>query len=336
MPVHLVGISGGRVWHTIRNPNAWSPWDDISGSAGTPAGTPRSVAAGFVMGSLHVCLLTQSGLFHTIRFGSGNWQPWGDASAAAFPQVSGINEVDCVGIGTGLHVCVSGIRRSGNIQTLPAMWHAIRTSNANPALDSWSGAAEITGRYRIIWDVACGNAGGNLHALARVTDVNGSEQLMHTIRFPNGGLQPQGDQDVIGLFPATTAALRSTRSAAAAGIGPALHVLASDGTELFHTIRLNDTSWQSTFGSVRGAVDPTFNSPLGLPSAASADGNLHVFAISAAPGSIFHTIRLSTPPAWRNPETASGGMFGDVMNAVPAGAAGTPSRAFVDLAAAGA
>jgi hypothetical protein len=63
MPVHLVGISGGRVWHTIRNPNAWSPWDDVFGSAGTPAGTPRSLAAGFVMGSLHVCLLTQSGLF---------------------------------------------------------------------------------------------------------------------------------------------------------------------------------------------------------------------------------------------------------------------------------
>ena len=337
MPVHLVGISGGRVWHTVRRTSSWDPWDDVFASAGVPAGAPSRVAAGVVQGTLHVCLVTQSGLFHTVRFGNGRWQPWGNAGAVAFPQVLGLDDVDCVGIGSGLHVVVSGFRRSGSLQTLPAVWHAIRTSNPNPAADSWSRTAEITGRYRIISDVACGSTGGSLHVLARVTDVDGSERLMHTIRFPDGSLQPLRDQDVFPLFPATAAVLRSTRPVAAAGIGPALHVVASNGTELFHTIRLDDTAWQDTFGPIRPAVDATFTAPLTLPATASADGNLHIFAISAAPGRVFHTIRVSNPPAWRNPETASSGSFGDVTaGGVPAGAAGAPASVFDDVAAAGA
>ena len=337
MRVHLVGISAGRLWHTSRMKAGWSPWDDVFASAGTPAGIPSRVAAGVVAGRLHVCLATQRNLLHTTRFESGSWQRWGDAGAAAFPEVTGIDNVDCVGIGTGLHVCVTGSPRVGETTRLPAVWHAIRTSSADPASDSWSGAHQITNGYRTVLDLACGSAGGNLHALARVTDVDGSARLMHTIRFPDGRLQPERDQDVIGLFPAAAQTLRSTHNVAAAGVGPALHVLASDGAEVLHTIRIDDTSWQSTFGSVRRATAPPLAPPLSFPAAANADENLHVFGVSnAPPGMIFHTIRITTPPAWRNPETAPTGMLRPVLPAVPPGAAGAPPVAFMDISAAGA
>ena len=329
MPVHLVGISAGRIWHTIRTgPAGWVAWDDVLAGAGPLSGTPSRVACGVAGGQLHVCVATSAGLFHTIRFGAGSWQPWGDAGSAGFPGVLGITNVDCVGVGPELHVCVEGIQRSGQIQTLPAVWHSTRLPG------SWTAPTEVTARYRILWDLACGAASGNVHVVARVQDVPGSELLVHTIRFPNGSLQPLGDQDVIPMYPAATAAaVRATGTVAAAGNGVPLHLLASDGTEVLHTIRLDDTQWQDSFGPVRPAVDPAFPGPLALPAAAVADGNLHVFAISA--GTVVHTIRLTTPPSWRNPETAAAGSFGDVVKTVASGSSGTPDRSFTDIAAAG-
>jgi hypothetical protein len=330
MPVHLIGISAGTIWHTIRNgPDGWTPWENVTSGAGPLSGTASRISCGVADGQLHVCAVTSTGLYHTIRYTAGSWQPWGNAGATAFPSVVGITNVDCVGIGSQLHVCVEGSRRSGSIQTLPAVWQSTRQPG------SWTAPGEITGRYRILWDLACGGtAEGNVHLVARVQDVSGSELLIHTIRFPDGSLQPLGDQDVSALYPGATAvALRGTGAVAAAGIESSLHVLASDGTEVRHTIRLDDTSWQSSFGEVRPAVDPAFAGPLAIPAAAGADHNLHVFAISA--GTVMHTIRITAPPAWRNPETALTGSFGDVLGAVPSGSAGAPIRSFTDIAAVG-
>jgi hypothetical protein len=335
MPLHLVGISGNQVWHTIRRSGGWDPWDELLVSAGALPAPPARIACGFVMGALHVCVAMRSELFHTIRFARGNWQSWGNAGSIAFPQVRGITNVDCVGMDNVLHVCVDGFTRSGTLQTLPAVWHAMRISNPNSALDSWTSSGEVTARYRVINDLACANvAGAQLHILARCTDTSGAELLVHNIRFADGTSQPLGDQDVISLFPTNANALRGTRTIAAAGIGGQLHVVASNGTELFHTIRLNDVAWQPTFGSVRIEVDATFTGPLALPACANESGNLHVCAISD--GGIVHTIRLSSPAAWRNPEAADRGMFGDVLANVPPGLNGSaPPRAFAEIACAG-
>ena len=350
MPVHFLGISGGRLWHTIRRDDTgWEAWDDVLASAplvvlpfpfpeiGIPA--PSRVACAVVTGRLHVCVTipptrtTSALLLHTIRFGPRNWQPWGNASAAGFPSVLGMVNVDCVGIGPELHVCIDGFRRLQPLQTLPAVWHSIRTDAG------WSAPTAVTSRYPVIWDHACGDVGGALHVVVRCISVPGTELLMHTIRFPNGTLQAQGDQDVIGLFPATVkAAIRRTGTVAVAGGQGQLHVVASDGSELFHTIRLNNTSWLPTFGPVRPAVTPGFTSPLTQPACASADGNLHIFAIDNSSRRVWHTIRLSTG-AWRNPETATTGSFGDVLAAVPAGFAEAAPRSvsgFDVIAAAGA
>ncbi len=330
MSLHLVGISGGRVWHTIRSAGApWAPWDDVLNSTGPLSFPPSDISCGFAGGALHVCVAGGGGrLSHTIRSGPGAWQPWGDAELAAFSRVSGIESVDSVGIGGDLHVCVDGFIDGRPLRTLPAVWRGVRIS----APPSWVPGAEITNRYSPILDFACASVdGGQLHTLVRCTDGEGTQVLMHNIRFPNGDQQSAGDQDVFRLFP-NVAALRSTQSVAAAGIGPALHVVASDGNELFHTIRLNDAAWQPTFGRVRPAVDPAFRGPLSFPACANDGGNLHICAISA--GAVMHTIRLSNPAAFRNPEAGPTVGFGDVLSTVPPGPA-VLLRAFTKIACAG-
>lgn len=328
MPLHVVGISGNRVWHTVRIARAFAPWDDVFNSAGQLPFPPSDISCGFAGGALQVCVAGGEGrLFHTIRNARGSWQSWGNAEAAAFSVVSGITSVDSVGIGGGLHVCVEGSLQT-RLSAEPSVWRGVRISTP----PSWFPSAEITGRYKPILDLACASvAVDQLHILVRCTDDTGTEVLMHNIRFRTGGQQPAGDQDVFRQFP-NAAALRSTQTVAAAGIGPALHVVASDGTDLFHTIRLNDAAWQTTFGLVRPAVTPSFRGPLGFPSCANESGNLHICAISA--GDIMHTIRLSSPAAWQNPETGPNVGFGSVLSAVPPGPA-VPPRAFTRVACAG-
>ena len=303
----------------------WDPWDPLLNAAGSLPSPPTRIACGVVSGALHVCVTTINGdLFHTIRFGPGSWQPWGDAGAQGFPGVLGIESVDCVGIGNQLHVCVRG--QIAGVQ--PAVFRSIRIPTR------WSTPAELTARYLVVSDVACGAvAGDQLHVLARCTSGS-RELLIHTIRFRTGLSQALGDQDVIQLFAGTASALRQTNSVAAAGIGEQLHVIASDGTELFHTIRLNDVAWQPTFGLVRPAVGDGFAGRLDIPACANEGGNLHVCAISA--GTIMHTIRISNPAAWRNPETVLTGSFGNVLAAVPSSATGSaPAATFSDIACAG-
>jgi hypothetical protein len=47
--LHLVGISDGRIWHTVRRPTFdWDPWEEVT----------APTAAGQVPGLFHVCDLT--------------------------------------------------------------------------------------------------------------------------------------------------------------------------------------------------------------------------------------------------------------------------------------
>jgi hypothetical protein len=332
--MHLVGVSGGSIWHTIRDPlKGWDPWDEVTASAGPVVDPPREIACAFVAGVLHVCVTTAvGGLIHTIRFGKGNWQPWGDAGSVGFSTVLGLSLVGSASIGSGLVVCVDGFKRSSgtHTQSLPAVWRSDRTAAG------WSAPGSVTDAYLSISDIACASVSGSeLHVLARCVDrISSAELLIHTIWYPSGASQPLGDQDVIKNFPGSSmSSLKRTRTVAAAGIGQALHVVASDGIELFHTIRIDNTRWQGTFGLVRPSVDASFLAPLTGPACANDGGNLHVCAISN--GAIFHTIRMSSPAGWRNPETSSKGGFGNVLGSVPPGPRGSPPQTFIDIGCCG-
>jgi hypothetical protein len=331
MPLHLVGISGNQLWHTIRRAGGWDPWDQLLASAGPLPSSPMAIACGFAGGQLHVCVgLMGERLFHTIRFGAGNWQPWGDATNI----VAGVRfdgNFDCVGMGNSLNVCIEG-RRSPLTGQPPAVWWQARVSD--PAGDFWTvGQNRLTNTYSGIESVTCANVAGNeLHILARCWLLTGEQLLMHNIRFADGSEQASGDQDVFAQFPSNPPLL-APGNFSAAGIGPELHIVAAIGGNLFHTIRLNNLAWQATFGPVRPAVDPAFTGPLNRAACANVDGNLHVCATSA--GRIVHTIRLSSG-VWRNPENAPVGRFGDVLANVPATPGGlAPQASFSDIHCAG-
>lgn len=342
MPLHLVGISNNGIWHTIRRPGGWDPWENILASAGPLPSPSDDIACGFVNGQLHVCVSThpapQPGVFHTIRFARGNWQPWGDAGSLVFKQnlgngrimqIIGLGRVDCAGISNGLHLCIAGEKKLSQdpLNGPPTIWRSVRTPN------NWTAPNTVTAGYSLMWDIACAKVNSDqLHVLARCQNAGGSELLIHNIWFADGTQQELGDEDVFSQF-ANVNDLRNTQWVAGAGIEQALHVVVSDGNELFHTIRLNHAAWQPSFGLVRPAVDNAFTGPLSQPACANDGGNLHVCAISA--GSIKHTIRLTNPSAWRNPENATTGSFGDVVDSVRPGSTGSPTKTFSAIACAG-
>ena len=219
----------------------------------------------------------------------------------------------------------------------PAVFRSIRNSSG-----AWSTRREVTSRYLAVGEVACASitptgagARAQLEVLARAQTQTGSQPLVHTTLLPTGA--SSGDVNVSATIPpsATTTNFPAVRTIAAAGIGSELHIVLGQGNELFHTVFGSAGRAFELFGSVRGLVgDPVFTGqplprPLTLPACANVGGNLHVCAVSN--GRIFHTIRLPSGQ-WRNPESNTVGMFGDVTAAV----AGGPSKPdFIAIACAG-
>lgn len=342
MPLRLVGInSDGTVWLTRRRSETqpWDPWANLTSVIG-PIGAPTDVACAIVNGQLHICVLEPGALWHTLETGPGAFTGWGPAHSVAFSGVSTGDRVDCAAMGSQLHVCVEGAKRTGALVSNPVVWRSVR----NPS-GAWSTPREVTLRYQAIRDVACATitpsgsgARPQLEILTRAAAPTGSQPLVHTTLLPTGA--SSGDVNVSasdrGASPVSS--FPSVGTVAAAGIGSALHVVLGGGTDLFHTVFGSAGGTFELFGLVRALVgDPAFMGapfgvslpPLTLPASANVGGNLHVCAVSN--GRIFHTIRLASG-AWRNPESNTVGVFGDVTAAV----AGGPSNPnFVAIACAG-
>jgi hypothetical protein len=336
MPLRVIGISGGRVWLTTRRSESlgWTPWTDLTTVVG-PIAAPGAVACAIVNGQLHVCVLEQQALWHTVELGPNRFTGWGPAHAAGFPGVSLGLRVACAPFDAQLHVCLDGNRTTGELTGQPAVWRSIRNSTG-----AWSPPREVTERAPAIVDVACasvklpGQTRPQLEVLTRTQTAGSTHPLLRTTLLPSGA--SSGDVAVAATIPPAAAKtdLPAIRAVAAAGIGADPHVLLAQGpsravpAELFHVILTG--AGIELFGNLRALVgDAAFGRrPLTTPACANVGGNLHVCAISS--GQIMHTIRLSSG-AWRNPESNSAGMFGNVTATVPGG----PSTPFESIACAG-
>jgi hypothetical protein len=340
MPLRLVGLnSDGTVWLTRRQNETlpWDPWSNLTSSSVIgPIAAPTDVACAIVNGQLHICVLATNALLHTLETGPGTFTGWGPAHTVAFPGVSLGLRVDCAAVGPQLHVCVEGNAQSGTLVGQPAVWRSIRAPSG-----SWSQRREVTGRFNVIREIACASitptgagARPQLEILTR-PDSSGSvlEPLVHTTLLPTGG--SSGDLNISAGAPTPpTTNFSLVRTMAAAGIGMGFHIVLAANAELFHTVFGSAGGAFEVFGNVRLLVsDPSFIAtplrPLMLPACANVGGNLHVCAVSN--GRIFHTIRLASG-LWRNPESNTVGLFGDVTAAAPGG----PSPpAFINIACAG-
>jgi hypothetical protein len=346
MPLRLVGINGdGSILLTRRRGEAfpWDPWINLTSAVG-PIAAPSDVACAIVNGQLHICVLERGALWHTVETGPGTFTGWGPAHSVAFSGVTPGDRVDCAAIGGQLHVCLEGNSRSGTLVSQPAVWRSIR----NPS-GAWSTRREVTLRNPAIHEVACASitpsgagARPQLEILTRAQTQTGSQPLVHTTLLPTGA--SSGDVNVSasdeGITPQSS--FPTVRTIAATGIGSELHIVLGGGTELFHTVFGSAGGTFELFARVRRLVgDPAFTvgaasaftllppPPLTFPACANVGGNLQLCAVSN--GRIFHTIRLPSG-AWRNPESNTVGLFGDVTAAV-AGGPSTP--AFGAIACAG-
>jgi hypothetical protein len=122
--LHVVGIhSSGDLYHTIRFPNSWQPWGNVSAAVqNNPRGQFGDVSCASIGDNLHVVALHNNGdLYHTIRF-PNSWQPWGNVSAAVQNNPGKFSNVACASIGNDLHVVAANL--SANL------YHTIRFPNS--------------------------------------------------------------------------------------------------------------------------------------------------------------------------------------------------------------
>lgn len=71
--LHVVGIVGGQLWHTIRHGDgSWQPqYDHVEPVAGNDPGSLSSLGCAAVGGELHVVGTVNGNLWHTIRHDGG-------------------------------------------------------------------------------------------------------------------------------------------------------------------------------------------------------------------------------------------------------------------------
>jgi hypothetical protein len=313
--LHIVVASAvSGLWHTTRDSTGWTRWAPLPP---VPAPIVRMSAA-TVGAELHVCAVTATtgALLHTF-FAAGAWQPlWGDVGdVAGLPTAKfEFHEVGLAGRGTTLQVCATMSQRPG-IVVRPVVYATRSTGGGaiwtSPFTEVNGG--QFSGTATTFRDPTPTNVGGTVHMCNLGINDN---RLWHTIQLgppPNESWQPYNDvKPVLNNSPAQIGIV------SIAGVGPNLHVCGVSGGSVIHTIRMSSPpSWQNPEGSqnpVWGDVTAAVPGLSGTPNfigCAAVDGNLHLCCLTTG-RELFHTIRLSNPPSWRNPENATTPMWGNV------------------------
>ena len=112
--LHLVGIAGGQLWHTIRNGDgSWqSSFGLIEAQEHNNPGAFTSVSCAgfgdqspFGDGQLHIVGIAGGQLWHTIRNAAGNWQSsFGLIEAQEHNNPGAFTAISCAGVGNDLQI----------------------------------------------------------------------------------------------------------------------------------------------------------------------------------------------------------------------------------------
>ena len=288
--LHVVGVQANGVRHTTRMPKgSWTPSTALPTPA--PAGPFAAVTAAGSGAALHVVGLGSGGaetnLWHTLRKASGEWQAaFGNIRDAGKDRT--FDAVACAAIGASLHVLAV---ENG------ALRHTIRTASGwrtNFATHPIPpGAGTLTA-------IGCAGVDGALHMVAVIGGA-----LWHRRRSASA---TWSDYTKI----ATPAAAGAFTAVSCAGFAGSLSVVgvANRGasTNLWHTIRKSDGSWQRSMGNIK---DPGHDRTFTAVSCATVGDDLHVLAVSN--GDLRHTIRYASGkwhPSWGTlPEQGSQDAF---------------------------
>jgi hypothetical protein len=247
--LHLVGVAGGQLWHTIRNSggNWQSSFGLIEAQEHNNPGAFTAVSCAavggqsvLVNGQLHVVGIAGGQLWHTIRNSGGGWQStFGLIEAQEHNNPGAFTAVSCAAVGDQLQIVgVAGGQ----------LWHTIR--NGDGSWQSTFGLIESQehnnpGAFTAVSCAGFGNQSplgdGQLHFVG----VAGG-QLWHTIRNAAGnwqssfGLIETQEHNNPGAFTAVSCA----------AVGDQLQIVGIAGGQLWHTVRNAAGNWQSSFGLI--------------------------------------------------------------------------------------
>jgi hypothetical protein len=288
---------------------------------------------------LHVvAVATGGGVFHTTRSGppssgSTGWTAWVPLPSAPAPVV----RIDSALVTGELHVCAATTAGTllHTFRNTAGVWQAFWGDVGNAAgLPSTTNEQEYVGM--------CG-VGTMLHVC---TTSRGRPR-------PGSGIQPAWVWPIfhatrstgVGAFwspfvvvspgpqfPTIQTVFTEITCANVAGTVQ-MCALGYWNRELWHTIQLTPSpseSWQP-FGNVNNVLNNSPQQGMFAVSVAGLGSNLHLCGLSSN-GSIFHTIRMSVPPSWQNPEGSGQATWSNVGAEVGGVPRGVPT--FVDCAGA--
>lgn len=257
-------------YQPVQNLNvAMHPWDTAPNIV-TPANVLNHEQKGYTYDTL---IENNNGrMLYTERIGAG-WRPYFDDIQARVADMRRFVDVDCVWIQNDLHIC--GITDAGEIL------HTM--INSNDFIQQQFGDIEWhTGDVGKFINVACSNAGGELHVIGITT----TGRILHTRRYSNGIWQNN-----FGDIELATGDVGLLLDVSCAAIGNDLHVIGVTANgSVHHTVRYGNGTWQSGFWDIEYHTgDGGVFTRVGC---ANVNGNLHVCAINTN-GQLRHTQRYS-------------------------------------------
>ena len=177
--LHLVAASkGNRVVHTIRYADgSWQDVGNVSHQAGQQGdlGPQPITAACELAGELHVFVIADNSILHTVRHANGRWDAWENLSRVIHNAPEYTSALAAAGVGGELQLAII----PGQVFAPPL--HALRGRNG-----AWTPFANVyneTGDRGGSFKVAAAAVDGELH-LAVVTGHQ--PYLWHAIRHANG------------------------------------------------------------------------------------------------------------------------------------------------------
>jgi hypothetical protein len=256
-----------------------------------------------------------------------SWTTWVGLPPLPAPAV----RIDSSVVAGELHVCAA--------TTAGTLLHTLRNA-AGTWASSWTDVGNAAGLPSATFEfqyIGMAGVGSTLHICTTLNQRSAGGlmpanvwPIFHATRPPGTGgtfASPLTEVNP-GQFPAHSTVFSEL---SCANVGGAVHMCALGiNNELWHTIQLSPPpteSWQP-YSDVK-LVHTNSPGSVSTASVAGLSSNLHICAVSG--GGIFHTIRMSVPPSWQNPEGSGRATWGNVTAAV-AGLTGSPN--FVDCAAA--
>ncbi|MGZ6692342.1 MAG: hypothetical protein ACXVHQ_33570 [Solirubrobacteraceae bacterium] len=105
--LHMIGIVGGQLWHTIRN--ADGSWEQDFGlvekEVHNDPGAFTAISCAGVGNRLHLIGIVGGQLWHTIRNADGSWQPnFGLVENEVHDDPGAFTAISCAGVGSQLHM----------------------------------------------------------------------------------------------------------------------------------------------------------------------------------------------------------------------------------------